>query len=182
MRIIAGTHRGRLLPAKVHEGVRPTLDATRESIFNMLGHRVQWQGAMVCDVFAGTGALGIEALSRGAAHCTFVEKQRRVAKGIEENLKALKLEHQASIILADATEFVREHRDAFDVIFIDPPYALHTENALIECIAERDLVRPGGLCIAEHDRFEVLIAPRGWQLLANKTYGDTVVDVFQSSA
>lgn len=179
MRIIAGTHRGRVLPAKVHEGVRPTLDATRESIFNMLEHRVEWSGARVCDVFAGTGALGIEALSRGAEHCTFVEKQRKVAKGIEENLQAMGLDGRATVVLGDAIAFASGHTEAFDVVFIDPPYALHTENSLVELLATRGLLRCGGLCVAEHDRFEVVIAPAGWAQVATKTYGDTVVDVFR---
>ncbi|MFM8569818.1 MAG: 16S rRNA (guanine(966)-N(2))-methyltransferase RsmD [Candidatus Kapaibacterium sp.] len=181
MRIIAGTHRGRVLSAKVQEGVRPTLDATRESIFNMLEHRVEWDAATVCDMFAGTGALGIEALSRGAGHCTFVEKQRRVAKGIEENLSAMKLDGRATMVIGDAMEFATAYTGSFDVIFIDPPYALHTENRLLDVLATRGVLRSGGICIAEHDRFEVVRAPEGWMHVATKAYGDTVVNVFRNA-
>src|ERR1043166_3806012 len=126
MRIVAGEFRGRTLKSPTWEGLRPTSDRLRETLFNILGPSVA--GARVLDGYAGTGAIGIEALSRGAAHVTFVEKDPRAVKLIETNLEALdvgqRLRPRRSIIRAAIADAVRRLAgEVFDLIILDPPYA-----------------------------------------------------------
>lgn len=121
MRVIAGTHKGRRLASPDWPGLRPTSDKLRETLFNVLGPSVA--GMRVLDGFAGTGAVGIEALSRGAAHVTFVEHDRRAAGLIEENLVHCGLKEGYAIIRVDfAAVEPRLRGQQFDVIFLDPPY------------------------------------------------------------
>jgi 16S rRNA (guanine(966)-N(2))-methyltransferase RsmD len=124
MRIVAGTYRGRTLKSPTWEGLRPTSDRLRETLFNILGPSIR--GARVLDGYAGTGAIGIEALSRGAASVTFVEKDPRAAQLIETNLATLGADREAKpvIIRAGFAEAVaRLAHQVFDLIILDPPYA-----------------------------------------------------------
>ena len=146
MRVIAGTLRGRRLKAPGWEGLRPTSDRLRETLFNILAPRIG--GARVLDGYAGTGAVGIEALSRGAAHVTFVEQDRRAVALIEENLRALGLSNRYAIIRAGFAGAARQLSQGFQVIFLDPPYgAAELEDALA---AAAPLVGAGTLLVVEH--------------------------------
>ena len=121
MRIIAGQYKGRRLAAPTWDGLRPTSDKLRETLFNILAPRVE--GARVVDGFAGTGAIGLEALSRGAAHVTFIERDRRAAALIARNAAACGAEGRYTIESGDvATVLRRSHDPAFDLIVLDPPY------------------------------------------------------------
>ena len=121
MRIIAGEFKGRRLDAPAWKGLRPTSDKLRETLFNMLAARVA--GARVLDAYAGTGAVGIEALSRGAAHVTFVDSDRRATALIDANLGRLGVRDRYAIIRAGLADAARQLRDRrFDIIFLDPPY------------------------------------------------------------
>ena len=125
MRIIAGKFKGRRLDPPAWEGLRPTSDKLRETLFNMLAAQVV--GAHVLDAYAGTGAVGIEALSRGAAHVTFVDSDRRAAALIDANLQRLGVRDRYAIIRAGLADAVRQLGDRrFDIIFLDPPYGLTT--------------------------------------------------------
>ncbi|PYR80734.1 MAG: 16S rRNA (guanine(966)-N(2))-methyltransferase RsmD, partial [Acidobacteria bacterium] len=119
MRVIAGRFKGRRLNAPTWEGLRPTSDKLRETLFNILAPRVE--GARVVDGYAGTGAIGIEALSRGAAHVTFIESHRRAAALIEENLRACGVEQGYTIQCADLVAALDAPASAFDLILLDPP-------------------------------------------------------------
>lgn len=123
IRVIGGEFRSRLLKTPPGDGTRPTPDRLREALFNILAPRIE--GAVIVDAYAGSGAVGIEALSRGASKAIFVEKNRQAARLIQENLKALGLEGRAAVIQASAASQLDKLR--CDILFIDPPYALAVE-------------------------------------------------------
>ena len=120
LRIVAGTLRGSRIDVVDQEGLRPTSDRVRETLFNWLAPMIE--GARCLDLFAGTGALGIEACSRGAAECVFVERDRGLAKKLEETLARLKVEG-ARVVCADALNWLGQPAGVFDLVFLDPPFA-----------------------------------------------------------
>jgi 16S rRNA (guanine(966)-N(2))-methyltransferase RsmD len=147
VRVIAGTLKGRRLKSPDWAGVRPTSDKLRETLFNILGPRSD--GARVLDAYAGSGAVGIEALSRGAAHVTFVDHDRRATALIEANLEHCGINNRYAIIRVD---FARTEAppagSPFDIVFLDPPYGKADLNAALERAAA--MSAPGTLVIAEH--------------------------------
>ena len=146
MRIIAGTLKGRRLESPEWPGLRPTSDRLRETLFNVLAPRVQ--GARFLDAYAGTGAVGIEALSRGAAHVTFVEQDRRAQRLIEQNLARCGVKDRHAIIRAGFAGTALRPAEPWDILFLDPPYgAVHLSQALEEAAP---LVTAGALLIVEH--------------------------------
>jgi 16S rRNA (guanine(966)-N(2))-methyltransferase RsmD len=147
MRIIAGSCRGRPLKAPTWEGLRPSSDRLRETLFNILAPRVI--GARVLDLFAGTGAVGIEALSRGAAQAVFVDHDRRAVTLIEENAARCGVADRCAIIRAAAEEVVQYTGDArFEIAFLDPPYAFLGLGTILRTARLR--VEPAGVLVLEH--------------------------------
>lgn len=153
MRVIAGRFKGRRLKAPAWEGLRPTSDKLRETLFNILAPRVD--GARVLDGFAGTGAVGIEALSRGAAHVTFIEQNRRAVALIEENLKACGVEEGYTIRCAEVVAALNglPAADTFDLILLDPPYDIDNAGAAIDAAA-RHLAGDGFVVLERATRRE----------------------------
>jgi 16S rRNA (guanine(966)-N(2))-methyltransferase RsmD len=149
VRIVAGTLKGRRIDAPTWEGLRPTSDRLRETLFNVLAPRIE--GARVLDGFAGTGAVGIEALSRGAAHVTFIERDSRAIALIKSNLERCGITDRYAIIrVRFAGTARRPDGRSFDIIFLDPPYG---GRELIEAIeAAAPLVEPRTLLVVEHAR------------------------------
>jgi 16S rRNA (guanine966-N2)-methyltransferase len=148
MRVIAGTLKGWRLKAPTWDGLRPTSDKLRETLFNILAPRLA--GARVLDAYAGTGAVGIEALSRGAASVTFVERDRRAQALIAENLAHCGVENGYVIIRASVDRALADLRAAgalFDVVLLDPPYDARVDD---EAVALADIVAPGGVVVLEH--------------------------------
>ena len=149
MRIIAGTLKGRRLEAPSWTGLRPTSDKLRETLFNVVAPRIG--GASVLDGYAGTGAVGIEALSRGAASVTFVERDPRAARLIESNLARCGVTDRYAIIRAGFADVpARLSGRVFDIVFLDPPYSEGEGSAALEAAAP--LVAPGGLLALERAR------------------------------
>jgi 16S rRNA (guanine(966)-N(2))-methyltransferase RsmD len=149
MRVIAGTLKGRRLDAPSWEGLRPTSDKLRETLFNVLAPRIE--GASVLDGYAGTGAVGIEALSRGAASVTFVERDPRAVRLIETNLERCALEKRYAIIRAGfAGAAARLAGQTFGIVFVDPPYGAAEMTSALETAAS--FVAAGGLVVIEHAR------------------------------
>src|SRR5262245_56120486 len=142
MRIVAGEFRGRSLKSPTWEGLRPTSDRLRETLFSILGPSIE--GARVLDGYAGTGAIGIEALSRGAAHVTFVERDRRALKLIQTNLAPLT--PRGDVIIR--TGFAGLERDCFGVIVLDPPYGAEAVGEALDAIGA--IVKPGTRVVVEH--------------------------------
>jgi 16S rRNA (guanine966-N2)-methyltransferase len=155
MRVIAGSLKGRRLKAPTWEGLRPTSDKLRETLFNILAARVA--GARVLDGYAGTGAIGIEALSRGAARVTFVERDHRAAALIAENLAHCGVADGYAIIRADMPRALADWRAAtstfdapiFDIVVLDPPY---DRQLAADVAAVADVLAPDGLVVLEHDK------------------------------
>jgi 16S rRNA (guanine966-N2)-methyltransferase len=192
MRVIAGENGGRRLVAPAGRATRPTSDRAREAIFSMLessmldtsvtGTGTTLQGAMVWDLFAGSGAMGIEALSRGAAHATFVDQARPAVSAVRANLAALGYGPQRSaIVCADVLNWVRPELGSarpepaeVDLVMADPPYAWQGWDLLLERLAHlRSLV------LAETG--SELALPPGWRALRAKRYGGTVVTLARFS-
>jgi len=156
VRIIAGKYRSRILKSLKGLALRPTSDRLRETLFNVLGPGVV--GSRFLDVFAGTGAVGIEALSRSAAHVTFIENHAPAAKLIRQNLDSLKTTTGYTILAADAhtalQKLAARHTPSapgFDYVFVDPPYAAHVDYArTLEFLATANFLAPDALVIFEH--------------------------------
>lgn len=178
MRIIAGELGGRRIRSHERPGLRPTTDRVRESVFSMLGARIDFDGIEVLDLFAGTGALGIEALSRGAARCTFVESDRRTAALIGDNLRELDVADRARVITRDALKMVGETEETFDLILADPPYAAAIFDRLVHDVFARGLVREHGLFLLEHSSTMQPRQAPGSSIVANRTFGDTAITLY----
>jgi 16S rRNA (guanine966-N2)-methyltransferase len=132
VRVVAGTARGRRLVAPEGRDTRPTSDRVREAIFNSLHSLGAVEGAVALDLFAGSGALGIEALSRGARRCTFVETSRAAVRALHQNLDTTGLADRAEVVVADAPEWVARTRPSVDLVLADPPYAFGGWAALLD--------------------------------------------------
>lgn len=169
MRIIAGAWRGRPLQAPAGKGTRPTADRTRETLFSMLVSRLgSFEGLRVADLYAGSGALGLEALSRGAAQATFVETDRDALAAIRANLAALNATERADVLPSSATKLVT--MQPFDVIFADPPYAAGSGTAAVEAVRDASWLAPGGLLAVETEAGEAVEAG-AWTIAAERRVG-----------
>lgn len=182
MRIISGKFKHRIITKSVPAGVRPTTDQARETIFNILAGSIEWDGARVLDLCAGTGALGFEALSRGAAFCDFVEINRTTAGHIDTTAKSLHLTaDDYRVHTVDSVLFVRELDDThlYSVVFTDPPYHKKLLNSLLRILIERSVLHEDGIVVAEHDISEVLILPENVSVFSTRIFGTTVVDFME---
>lgn len=182
MRIIAGTLRSRRLQSPSGLATRPTLDQTRESLFNILQNRVA--GARVLDLFAGSGALGLEALSRGADSAVFCDSSREAVRCVRQNIEALGLDQQARLLQMDwsrALETLSAEGEQFDLIFLDPPYDLGLDGVL-SAIAQQGLLAQEGLITAEHDRRQAISLPAGLERYRQKDYRGTQIDFIRWEA
>ena len=169
MRVVSGTARGRALNAPLPKSVRPTTDRVKESIFDMLGSLGGVQGLQVLDLFCGSGALGIEALSRGAAHVTFVDADRLALEAARANLNAVGLgDESASFVRGTLPGWTPPH---VDLVLADPPYDMENVSSILELL-KADLV-------VLESRNEPLV-PEGWVLHRQRRYGTTLVTVLRS--
>ena len=148
MRVITGTARGRRLKEPVGMETRPTTDRVKEGIFSSIQFEIE--GRRVLDLFGGTGQMGIEALSRGAAHCTFVDLRKDAAAAIRENLALTDLSNAATVIQGDALAYLTRCRESFDVIFLDPPYDSGLLKKALEAIITIDIVNENGIIVCEN--------------------------------
>ena len=173
MRVVGGSLRGRRILAPEDERVRPTSDRAREALFNILTQGRQGNvvaEAEVLDAFAGSGALGIEALSRGAAFVTFLEQDRAAVRLIAENLKALGLEARAQVLLADAMRPPVARRQA-SLALLDPPYGSGLGAAALAALATGGWLAPGALATLEVEKGEAVVPPEGFTLVDERRYG-----------
>ncbi len=177
VRVIAGTARGRRLHAPKGSLTRPTPGRVREALFSML--LPELQGARVLDLFAGTGALGIEALSRGAASAVFVEKDRRAASALRRNLEVVGA--QARVMTLDAAralEALAGAAERFAIVFLDPPYESGLLQPSVDQLAQTGLVT--GLMVCEHaTRKPPPVAPLGWACVRTRAYGDVTLSLLR---
>lgn len=177
MRIIGGTLKRRLLKGPKSARIRPALDRVKEAIFNILGNVAELN---ILDLFAGTGSLGMEALSRGAHHATFVDDSKEAIGIMHANLEALKLTDRSEVIFKSATAALRQlalAKRQFDLIFVDPPYDQDLIDSALDVIALLHLLSDTGWIVVEHSPREHPSSP-GLQLSDVRSYGQTRVSFF----
>lgn len=183
MRIIGGSAKRRSLKAPgPSQGVRPILGRVKKSLFDILRPRLE--GARFLDLFAGSGAVGIEALSRGAASVTFVDRNPNCLSIIRQNLSRLQLFSKARLVRADVVRQLHTVGGDFDLIFMGPPYhderwtALHLTEPTLRAIQLAKALRPGGLVVSQHHAKENPVQLKGWTLQRQENYGDTRLSFF----
>ena len=145
MRVITGTARGRRLKELEGMETRPTTDRVKEGIFNIIQFDIE--GRRILDLFAGTGQLGIEALSRGASTAVFVEQRRDAAELVKDNLKITQLSDKGRVVNGEAMSFLSSAREKFDIIFVDPPYAANLWESTLSAISRFDILSNHGIII-----------------------------------
>ena len=177
MRIVGGRHRGRALVAPKGEAVRPTGDRAREALFNILAHNglgpgggPAYAGVAVLDAFAGTGALGFEALSRGAAHATFLETGREALAALRRNISVLGESERATVLAGDATRPPRAAAPCA-LAFLDPPYRSGLAAAALLALRAAGWLAPGAVCAVELYTREGFAPPEGFVSLDERRYG-----------
>jgi len=178
IRIIAGKYRGRKLPVLDAQGLRPTTDRVKETVFNWLMPYINTTNCLDC--FAGSGSLGVEALSRGAQHVTFLELNKQAAAQLNTNLQRLK-EKNAKVINTNSLNYLNKATQQFDLVFIDPPFrqnlALETINKLTQgWLAEKALIY-----VEVESEAQLNNLPNNWQLLKEKTAGQVVYRLYQNN-
>jgi 16S rRNA (guanine966-N2)-methyltransferase len=183
MRIVAGTAKGRALtgPKPTSKHIRPTADRVRETLFNVLG---QWlEGQAVLDLYAGTGALGLESVSRGAAKAVLVDSDREALALCRANTDALGFTSQVEVLAQPvdrALETLGRRGDRFDLVFADPPYAARVVEPVLEGMAKHGLLAPEGTVVIEHDKREAAPeAHAGFARVDQRRFGDTLVSFFR---
>lgn len=183
MRIIAGRFKGLRIPSPRNKGVRPTTDRVREAMFSALGDEVV--GARTLDMFAGTGAFGFEALSRGAAFAVLVEHDRQIAQLLSSTARALGAEDQVLVLtmaVSKAIPHLNGRGDTFGIVFLDPPYGTDSLGSIMINRAFPELFEPEGVLIIERSfRDAEPEAPEMFRKKSTKRYGDTVVEIFRKT-
>ncbi len=181
MRVVGGKARGMTIAVPPVPDIRPTTDRVRGAMFSMLEARGAVQGARVLDLFAGSGALGIEALSRGATHADMVERNSKACATIRRNLTTTRLENQASVVALPVTRALGGLNGPYDVVFMDPPYANASElTDVIDRLATGNLLGEGSMVVVEQssrNRRDFARADE-MRLEQEKTYGDTAVSIY----
>jgi 16S rRNA (guanine(966)-N(2))-methyltransferase RsmD len=179
MRVTGGKLRGRKLRVP-REGARPTADRVREALFA----RLDPEGAAVLDLYAGSGALGIEALSRGAESVTFVERSARCAVVLRQNLEAVELAGRTEVVVAEARRALSrlgEQGRRFDLVLLDPPYASDEASAALAALGCSELLPEGAMVIVESSRRRPPGAVEGLEVIDERRYGDTLITRFRSA-
>ncbi|WP_447927092.1 16S rRNA (guanine(966)-N(2))-methyltransferase RsmD [Vreelandella sp. EE27] len=179
LRIIGGDYRRRQLPVLDHPGLRPTPDRVRETLFNWLGPTLAGKRAL--DVFAGSGALGIEALSRGVAQAVFVEREARVAALIEQNLATLGATN-AEVKSQDATAFLAGASTPFDIVFIDPPFLKGLAGPCCQALEDGGWLSAEASIYLETERALTPQVPANWQLYRETTAGESTARLYRRTA
>ncbi len=179
IRITGGALKGRFLKSPQGKKVRPTRSVVREAIFDMLGPRVV--GAMVLDLFSGSGLLGLESISRGARQVFFVEQDRFTCRVLKNNIHALCQEYENPILCGPVNtamkQFMRS-RIQFDIVLMDPPYELNI-NSILRTLSKTDIVKKHGWVIVERSKHSRDIVPESFQEIKQKTYGQTRITIYQ---
>jgi 16S rRNA (guanine966-N2)-methyltransferase len=179
MRVTGGSLKGRKLRAP-REGARPTSDRVREALFA----RIDPEAAAVLDLYAGSGALGIEALSRGAERVTFVERSLRCARVLRENLEALGLAARGEVVVAEALRALShldEQGRRFDLVLLDPPYQSDEASAALAALGRSELLPEEAMVVAESSRRRPPTAVEGLEVIDERRYGDTLITRFRAA-
>jgi len=175
-KITGGTLGSRKLKSPKGMHVRPTPGRVKESLFSILMHRIE--GASVLDLFAGTGAIGFEAASRGAARVVCVEGHRETAQALEEAVKVLEIDDRVSVIAAPAERALYRVEGPFDIVYLDPPYASDVPLQLFRLLLERSLLSPDAIVVYEHAAKRILPDIPGYRSTREEVYGDVALAFF----
>ncbi|PCI04049.1 MAG: 16S rRNA (guanine(966)-N(2))-methyltransferase RsmD [Hyphomicrobiales bacterium] len=179
MRIVGGEFRGRTLLSPKSAATRPTSDRTRESLFNILVNRMDFADLRVLDLFAGTGALGIEALSRGADYCVFIENASSPYGVIRQNIESFNLHARTKLLKIDATNLGKNRGAGFDLIFLDPPYGKALGEKAVESLVENNWLNEGATLILEEATSSAPTILAGFTLEDQRKFGDTMIGIFK---
>jgi 16S rRNA (guanine966-N2)-methyltransferase len=178
IRIIAGLHRGRKLPVLMAEGLRPTTDRVKETVFNWLMPFIQ--DSVCLDCFAGSGGLGFEALSRGASHVSFIELNKAATQQLKENQRLLNSDN-ISIVNSDALSFIKNNTQRFDVVFLDPPFRKNFIEQTTALLNENSLADNALIYVEMESEQNNQQLPLNWKLLKEKIAGQVVYRLYQKT-
>lgn len=179
MRVISGKYKNRRLFSPSDQSVRPVMDRVKEWVFNVIQDEVA--GATVCDLFAGSGAFGIEACSRGARSVSFVDTARPSIKLIEKNIAHIKMDEPYMTFPQNVGKFVKGSRSQFDLVFCDPPYDFPNCQELLKGFAETPFLKDNGLVIFEHHVTTELNEEEKLPFLRDKKFGKTMITIFEKT-
>ncbi|HEY6953208.1 MAG TPA: 16S rRNA (guanine(966)-N(2))-methyltransferase RsmD [Bacteroidota bacterium] len=180
MRIIAGIHRGRVLGSPRDLSVRPTTDRAKQTIFDILSNRMLFEGMQVLDLFAGTGSLGLEAISRGVSTVTFVDNSRESLAVLKKNVAALHCEDQCTMYQADVFWYLRNTQAKYDLVFADPPYKLEKIGTIPRSLSESGVLKPRAFVVMEHSRESAVDLDEQYYDILRKPFGQTTVLILQN--
>lgn len=175
MRIVSGIYGGRVLSSPKDQSIRPTSDKIRGAIFNALGSRIDLEGVRVLDCFAGSGALGLEALSRGATHCTFFDKSRTSLSLCKANINALDTNDKTRTKAKDSANLPNNIEDTYGLVFIDPPYNQDMITPCLNGLHQGNWLNDDALLVIETEKNWQGDLPDAYKLDTQKTYGDTLI-------
>ncbi len=179
MRIVGGSLKGRTLQSPKGMATRPTTDRTRESLFNILTHKIEFENARVLDLFAGTGALGLEAISRGSEYCVFIEEASNARGAIRENVEAFQLSGKTKIFRRDATRLGNIGTlKPFDLVFADPPYSKGYGEKAAKSLREGSWLNDNAILILEEASDVFPEDLKGYLLDDKRSYGETTIGLF----
>jgi len=179
MRVIAGKYKGRRLSTVADLSVRPATDRVKSAIFNTLQTRIDWRTATVLDLYAGSGSVGIEAMSRGAVHATFVEYDRKAFAFLQANIALIKAEADATLVFGSVDQVLQSARQQYGVVFADPPYSLVTLSQLPGKIFASGVIESDGMLVIEHPTHHEFDPSPLCHAVIEKVYGRTAVTFFQ---
>lgn len=179
MRIISGCRRGHKLFEFEGRDVRPTTDRVKEAIFNLIQFYVP--GAQVLDMYAGSGALSFEALSRGAEHATLIDADRRSIDLIRKNIDSLRFNDICTVINRSCFDYAKDCKSGFDIIFLDPPYNKGLIEPTLECIIDNDLLNEDGIIVLESDNTDFKSETDGLEIVKQKKYGRSYITIYRKN-
>lgn len=180
MKVISGILKGRTIKGYNIEGTRPTMDRVKESIFGSIQNYIQ--DSIVLDLFAGSGNLGIEALSNGSEYCYFVDNNKECIKCINDNLNKFNINNKSKVIFKDynkALEYFKDNNINFDLIFIDPPYKYENINDIVNIITKYNLLNNNGILVLEFKYDNLMLDSNIYTLHKSKKYGDKFVFIYK---
>lgn len=180
LRIISGKFKGRFIFAPNFKGTRPTTDRVKETLFNILNNEFSMDDSKVLDIYAGSGSLGFEALSRGASHLTFIEKSGIVIKNLNRNIELLNVHNEVAIIKSDATKYLLNTSQKFDLIIADPPFFEYDIYDVVRIIKEKEILSESGMMIIERSTQTAERDLQNFAFEPFKKIGDTLLYKFNT--